>query len=147
MLITTHILAGLVVGKYLGPEHMLPILLGSVLIDLDHIYDMVKHGWKYGIKKSFEILFMPFPEENEQRTFFHSIFGWILVSTILYLVDPVFGKYFSIGYAVHLLLDSLDTSELQLFYPQKYNVTGFIEYNSLMEYLFGIGLFIIYFFF
>lgn len=145
MLITTHILAGLLLGKYLG--HTGAILLGMTLLDLDHVWDMIIRGRKHGFKKAFETLIMPYPEEDESRTIFHSLLGWLIVSIILYNLNPDFGLYYSIGYFVHLMMDSLDTSKLHLFYPTKYDVRGWVEYNSLMEYMLGIVMFIIYFFF
>lgn len=145
MLITTHILSALLFGKYLG--HTGAILLGSVLIDFDHFFDMFTKGRKYGLKRTLEVLFTPYPEEDESRTVFHSLLGWLVVSVILYNLEPEFGLYFSLGYLLHLVLDSLDTSKLHLFYPQKYDVRGWVEYNSLMEYSFAIIMFIIYFFF
>ncbi len=142
----THVISALLASKYLG--HTVPILIGSSIIDLDHIYDLIKHGWKRGIiKRFFESLLIPCPEEDESRTVFHSLLGWLVVSAVFYVADPEFGIYFSLGYFIHLGLDSLDTTRLHLFYPHRYDVRGYVEYNSLMEYALGIGMFIVYFFF
>ncbi len=146
MLFSTHILSGLLVGKYLG--HTGAILLGTTIIDFDHLFDIFIKGQKKGrFKRLFEVMFLPHPEEDETRTVFHSFLAWLVISVIFYNLAPGFGLYFSIGYLLHLVLDSLDTSRLHLFYPRKYDVRGWVEYNSLMEYVFGIAIFIIYFFF
>jgi membrane-bound metal-dependent hydrolase YbcI (DUF457 family) len=142
---TTHLLSALMVGKFIG--HTEALVLGSTIIDFDHIYDIVKHWKKYGIKKAIEALLIAEPEENDQRTVFHSLLGWLAVSFIIYLFNPEFGTYFSIGYLLHLMLDSLDTSKLHLFYPSKYDMRGVVEYNSMMEYLLGIGMFLVYLFY
>lgn len=146
MFFITHIISALLAGKYLG--HTGAILIGSVIIDSDHIYDIIKNGWRKGIVKRFlESLLIPCPEEDESRTVFHSVLGWLIVSAIFYAIEPEFGLYFSIGYILHLALDSLDTTRLHLFYPHHYDVRGYVEYNSLMEYILGICMFIVYFFF
>ncbi|MBS3112954.1 metal-dependent hydrolase [Candidatus Woesearchaeota archaeon] len=145
MLFTTHILSALLLGKYLG--HTGAIVLGSTLIDFDHIFDMIVKGKKHGFRRTLEVLFTPYPEEDESRTVFHSILGWLVISAVLYAIMPSFGIYFSAGYLLHLVLDSLDTSRLRLFYPQKYDIRGWVEYNSLTEYILAIIMFIIYFFF
>ena len=100
MLMTTHILSGLLLGKYIGNTGA--ILLGTTIIDLDHIVDVIVKGRKGGLTRAMEVLFTPFPEEDESRTVFHSILAWLLISVLLYNFAPGFGLYFSIGYIFHL---------------------------------------------
>jgi len=146
MLVTTHILSALLLGKYLG--HTTAILLGAFLIDFDHLYHAFKHSKRKGgfFKAGLELI-KPHPEIDDSRTFMHSILGWFLVSIIIYAFAPTFAIYFSIGYALHLVLDALDTSKLHLFYPSTYDVVGPVEFNSVLEYTIAIVMFIIYFWF
>lgn len=138
----THIVTGLIIGKLTGNY---PIsIIASILPDLDHLWIYYKHDVLFN-RDLFKTLLNDKDEIGEQRNYLHSIFIFAFLSfCVWYFLNSVFIPFF-IGYFIHMVLDSLDKSEMRPFYPFRFKTTGFIGYLSKAELLLFAGLIIIYF--
>jgi len=66
----------------------------------------------------------------KHRGFFHSLFFGLLLFMILFLAKTGFHFEFAVGYLSHLFLDSLSVSGIQLFWPLKKRVKGFLHITN-----------------
>lgn len=94
------------------------LLIGSVIPDLDHglgfLYKTLTKSWNKNedvLKGMQKIFFFP-------RTAFHSLWGVLTISTIFYFL---FGlehtAYLSLGFTIHLLIDSIDEAGVYWLFP------------------------------
>ncbi|MGM5487364.1 MAG: metal-dependent hydrolase [Nanobdellota archaeon] len=65
----------------------------------------------------------------------HSILVMGICAAVIFLYAPAFTLPFIVGYASHLILDSLNPKGTTLFWPFRYKLKGFIRNGSIMEYL------------
>jgi len=133
MLTITHFLFGLLMGNISG--NLLYVLLGSVIIDLDHCFQFKKEGALKSWKIFWKRLWHPSHNTSAKNPFVHSIAGWLIFVHVLSFVDKEFAIYFGIGYLGHLFLDLFDNSPKKYFWPLQFKHTGPLKYNSRTEYL------------
>jgi len=145
MLLLTHLLFGLLLGKMMG--NVLLVAIGSVLVDVDHIYVFIKRGIIFYPRKLWASMFTPHDPYGTQRTVAHSLFAWIIVTIAMSFVNKQYGAMISIGYLTHLMLDAIDNDDLQLMFPLKGHIRGPVVYNSRVEYFLNIILVAIIFVF
>ncbi len=136
MLLLTHLLFGLFLGKLLGS--VLLVAIGAVLVDIDHIYVFIKRGVIFYPRKLWQSLFSPHDPYGTQRTVAHSLFAWLIVTIAMTLVNKQYGAMISIGYLSHLMIDAIDGDDLQLMFPLKGTMKGPVVYNSRVEYFIDI---------
>jgi membrane-bound metal-dependent hydrolase YbcI (DUF457 family) len=140
MYATTHLALGLIIGKISGDYSA--ALIGSLAIDIDHMFPAFQEKRLFNIKKYWE---KSKDYKDSGRSYFHGIFALIFFSVILYFFDPRFALIFAIAYLGHFLLDALDNSDFMPFYPfGKFNIKGFIPYFSKQELVFSLILFLIF---
>jgi|SRR3989344_4759365 len=133
---TTHflfaVLAAYLFAKEQGGFVMGLVLLGSFLPDIDHPQSKLgsKIKWVGWL--------------SQHRGFWHTPFAMLAVSSIVIVLTQVkMGVGFGIGYASHIILDTLTIKGVMLFYPfTRKRITGPIETGSISEGLFFVLLFI-----
>jgi membrane-bound metal-dependent hydrolase YbcI (DUF457 family) len=120
MLFITHLLAGILLANLLG--HWRWIILGSVIIDLDHFIVLFRKKVYNPIKMIKHIC----DEEKygSHRTKLHSLLGLVVIFFAIASFNLEIAKYFSIALFFHLVLDALDGSSIRLFYPLPKTVKG-----------------------
>jgi len=144
MFLPTHLVAGLVIGKLTGNYNV--ALLGSVIMDLDHLLAYYRAGILFKFRKVLIAATGKADIGMPQRNFFHNIFFCLLVLALALAVNFSAGLVFGIAYLCHLVLDSLDDSNYFPFYPNKQiNLRGPIRYFSRQEFVFAFILLLIYF--
>jgi hypothetical protein len=144
MLLSTHLAAGLIVSKLTGNYNY--SLLGSVVMDLDHLIAYYRTGILLKFKKVLIATTGRADIGLPQRNFFHNIFFCLIISIIFLLINFSAGLAFSAAYILHLILDSLDNSSYYPFYPNlKIKLQGPIKYFSKQEFVFTFILLLIYF--
>jgi len=132
MFLPTHLAAGLIIGKLTGNYEV--SLLGSVIMDLDHLLAYYQAGILFKFKKVFIASTNKVDIGMPQRNYFHNIFFCLAVSVMLMVINFSAGLVFFIAYAIHLILDSLDNSGLYPAYPNlKIYFHGPIKYFSKQE--------------
>lgn len=137
---TTHLALGLIIGKISGDYPA--ALIGSLAIDIDHLIPAIKQKVSLNFKKFWN---KTKDYKDSSRSYLHSIFSWIILSLIIFLIDSRFGLVFSIAYLGHFILDALDNSHFYPFFPiKKFNIKGFIPYYSIKELVFSLALFLIF---
>lgn len=144
MLLSTHLAAGLIISKLTGNYNV--SLLGSVIMDLDHLIAYYRTGILLKLKK---ILIATAGKADigiAQRNFFHNIIFCLLVSAMVSAINLSAGLTFGAAYVCHLILDSLDSEKYHPFYPNlKINFRGPIKYFSRQEFIFTFVLLLIFF--
>lgn len=144
MFLPTHLATGLIIGKLTGNYNA--AILGSVVMDLDHLLAYFRAGILFNFKKLFIATTSKINIGVSQRNFFHNIFFCLLVSVIALAINFSAGLVFSLAYICHLILDSLDNSNYYPFYPNlKIKLHGPIKYFSKQEIIFAIILLLIFF--
>ena len=143
MSLPTHLVAGLIIGKLLGNYPL--ALFGALAIDLDHIAPYLKHNVLFNPKKLLKTITDQNDPYGNQRNFLHSLFVYVIISTLLIIVDFRLGLILSLAYLTHLVIDALDAADFYPFYPnRKINFRGPIGYFSKQEFLFTFFLFLIF---
>ncbi|GEM_PF-550501 len=143
MTLSTHVLAGLIIGKITGDFPT--ALAGSLVIDLDHTISYFRHGVLFKPRELFKVTFNEADPWGDQRNFLHSIFSWLAVSALLLIFNFKLGLVFSIAYFFHLVFDALDGANFYPFFPlKKILIKGFIKYYSEQEIAFDIFLILIF---
>ena len=142
MYTTTHLALGLIIGKLTGDYPA--AILGSLIIDIDHLIPAAKEGRLFNVKELWKRSRVP---EGGGRSYFHGIIPWALISVVICLIDLRFGLVFTLAYLGHLIFDALDNSDFWPLYPfnRKINIKGFVPYYSRQELIFSIMLFLAYF--
>ena len=144
MLLSTHLAAGLIISKLTGNYNY--SLLGSVIMDLDHLIAYYRTGILLKFRKMLIATTGIADIGLPQRNFFHNIFFCLLVSVIVLAINFTAGLAFGAAYILHLILDSLDNSNYYPLYPNlKINLRGPIKYFSKQEFVFTFILLLIYF--
>ncbi len=59
---------------------------------------------------------------TKHRTFMHSIMGLVIFTACVGMAIPSAAAYFFIGYASHIILDTLNKKEVDIFFPLKKGV-------------------------
>lgn len=144
MLFTTHLAAGLIIGKLTGDYRV--SLISSVIIDLDHLVVYYRNGVLFKFKKWLRAACNKSEIEMYQKNILHNIFFGVAASVILSAVNFKIGLVFCLAYLSHLLLDSLDNLNYFPFYPsKKINLHGPVKYFSRQEVIFALILLLIFF--
>ena len=144
MFITTHLAAGLLVGKMTGNY---PLAIGGAIIwDIDHLIPYYRHHVLKSPAKFWHAITSGTDPYRGQRGWFHNIFAWLLIAgASLLLLPPPLGVAFSLGYLSHLVLDAFDTADFWPLYPSKaINLHGPIRYFSLSEASFAFALLLLF---
>ncbi|MBI2459890.1 MAG: metal-dependent hydrolase [Parcubacteria group bacterium] len=144
MLLSTHLAAGLIISKLTGNYNA--SLLGSVVMDLDHLIAYYRTGILLKFRK---ILIATAGQADiglPQRNFFHNVIFCLLVSVIVSVINFSAGLTFGAAYICHLILDALDSEDYYLFYPSlKIKWRGPIKFFSRQEFIFTFILLLVYF--
>ena len=143
MFILAHLIWGLIMGKLSGNYTI--ALIGALAIDLDHLVVYIRHKIILSPEKFWQTITNPKDPYGNQRSFMHSFFAWLLISTSALIINFGAGLVLSLSYLGHLLLDLIDSSDFHPFYPIKLNVRGPIRYLSKSEILFTAALLLIFF--
>lgn len=119
----THIIPSLIIYLFNPSMTHLDFLflsLGSVIPDLDHIlgflFKNVKKSWtpdEERLKGLQKLFFFP-------RTPLHSFWGVLFLSVPAFFLFGHKTFYFSLGFLIHLIIDSLDESGVYWLYPHKW---------------------------
>lgn len=134
---TTHLLFAVLVASLFAKEQSWlvigMILLGSFLPDIDH--PQSKLGGKIKI-----IGWLA-----QHRGFWHTPFAMFTVSSLVALLTQVkIGMGLGMGYASHIVLDTLTIKGVMLFYPfTRKRITGPIQTGSATEGILVVLLFIL----
>lgn len=122
------LLISLIILKYFNLNSLtfvLILVLAGSLPDIDHSKSFI--GRKlFFISWIINLIF-------GHRKLIHSLFFALFLS---FLIKLSFNNYyipFFIGYSSHLFLDLITKQGLQLFYPFKFKIHGFIKTNGLIE--------------
>jgi membrane-bound metal-dependent hydrolase YbcI (DUF457 family) len=144
MTFPTHLMAGLVIGKLTGNYSL--SIAGSLFLDIDHAFSYAKNGILLKPKQLWKAVTDREDPYGDQRYFLHNFFVFLIITTIVLLLDLRIGLIFGIAYLGHLILDALDNSDYFPFFPnKKFNVRGPIRYFSIEESLVFFLLVIIFF--
>ena len=144
MTLHTHVLAGLIIGKITGDFPT--ALAGSLVMDLDHSISYFRHGILFKPRQLFKAISDEADPWGDQRNFLHSVFSWVIISTLLLTINFKFGLVFSIAYFFHLVFDALDSADFYPFFPffKKFVIKGFVKYYSKQEIIFDILLILVF---
>jgi len=143
MLLSTHLAAGLIIGKLTGNYTV--AFIGSVVMDLDHIFAFYQSHVLLKVKKIIQATTNQNFLVNDQRNYFHNVFFFLAISVIAMALNFHLGVIFSMAYLVHLIFDSLDDQEYYPFYPRKnVKLRGPVRYFSKQEIIFALILFFIF---
>lgn len=136
--------------------------LGSILPDIDHDYTASKHIFPSLIILYFLCFYFNITLFNinlkfiigiislipilisfylsKHRTISHSIIGILLISTSVYLINPIVISPFFLGYSFHLIADSFTKTGVRFFYPLKKTSYGLkvINMHTTIDYPFFI---------
>ena len=144
MFLPTHLAAGLIIGKLTGNYNA--ALLGSVVMDLDHLLAYSRAGILFNFKKLLIATTGKINIGMPQRNFLHNIFFCLLISAVALTINFSAGLVFAIAYICHLILDSLDNSNYYPLYPNlKIKLHGPIKYFSKQDIIFAAILLLIFF--
>lgn len=143
MLLPTHLAAGLIIGKLTGDYSA--AFIGSVAVDLDHVFAFYNSHVLLKIKKIILATTNQNFIVNNQRNYFHNVFFFLAVLTIVLIINFKIGLVFGLAYLTHLVFDALDNQSYYPFYPnKKINLHGPIKYFSKQEIAFALLLFLIF---
>jgi membrane-bound metal-dependent hydrolase YbcI (DUF457 family) len=144
MFLPTHLVAGMIIGKLTGDYTT--SILGSILMDLDHLFSYYQAGILFNFRKLFNMVTSRANSKIPQRNFFHNIFFCLFLSIIILLINFKIGLIFFAAYILHLVLDSLDDSNYYPMYPnKKISLHGPIKYFSKQEIVIVFVLILIFF--
>lgn len=144
MLLSTHLAAGLVISKLTGNYNA--ALLGSVIMDLDHLIAYYRTGILLKLRKILLVTTGRADIGIAQRNFFHNIFFYLFISAVVSAINFSAGLTFGAAYLCHLILDALDSEKYYPFYPSlKIKLRGPIKYFSRQEFIFTFILLLIFF--
>ncbi|MBR9702192.1 metal-dependent hydrolase [Candidatus Pacearchaeota archaeon] len=130
-MILAHLLIGIILGKLYG--NYLLFILGSILPDIDHIFIIVKNKI-YTLEKIIDsIRYEKEYNLNYKTALFHSLFGLVIFSLMVYIFVGNKAIYFSAAYLLHLLIDWPDTDTKYFLYPLKTKFKGFLPIWSKPE--------------
>ncbi len=139
-----HPLIGLILGKQFG--YTAAFVIGSIFPDIDYLFVLIKNK-HFKIREAFWMMKNEDAAGERYKTpYTHSLLAWLIFSGAVALYDWPTGLAFGAAYALHLLLDIIDTDEKQLFYPFKKTIRGFLPVFSKYEIIFVIILVAIYFY-
>ncbi len=145
MTLSTHIIAGLIVGKVTGNYSL--AIASSVLVDIDHLQSYIKSRVILKPKLFWKTITDQSDPYGNQRGYLHNLLIFIFISAVLYIIFKNSVIPLILGWGGHLLLDALDGSDYWPFYPyKKINLKGPIMYASRYEIIFSIFLLSVYFF-
>lgn len=144
MLFRTHIIFAFLIYLILDYFLFLPfwvlffILVGAIFVDIDVGNSKAGNRW----------YFRPLQWVIKHRGVLHSL----LVALFLSLLIGIFNLWgcfgFFVGYISHLFLDCFTIQGVQLFWPFKFRIKGFIRSGKLLEYIiFSLFLLLVIFFF
>ena len=144
MLLSTHLAAGLIIGKL---THNYDVaLLGSTIMDLDHLIAYYRTGILLKFKKILVATTGKVDLGIIQRGFCHNIYFYLVVLLVALSINFPSGLVFGIAYFIHLVLDSLDNLDYYPIYPNlKIRLHGPIKYFSRQEFILTFALLLIYF--
>lgn len=140
MLFVTHIALALHIGAW--TSHPVAALIGSLFSDIDHFVPLKKHG-RFSWRKLLHHSLQP-TLDYPPRSFLHNILSLAVLGALTRLLFPAAALAFSLGFAGHLLLDTLDHTDIHLFYPWKKNIKGPVTYNSFTEHVIAVVLLVLY---
>ena len=131
IMIFVHFILGILLGKIFGGYFF--FILGSIFPDFDHLYIILKNKF-FNINKIINSIKFEKKFGVKYKTpLFHSIFGLILFSIIIYFFNSIGALYFAVAYFSHLLIDWLDIDEKYFFYPLKIKFKGVLPIWSKSE--------------
>lgn len=140
-MILAHPVIGITLGNHLG--YFWFFVVGSIFPDIDHFIVLVRHKIFSWHKIADSMRFEKKYNITYKTKYIHSIFGAVVISIPVMLIDLTGGLYFFISYLIHLFLDWFDIDEKQFFYPFKKKFTGFLPIFSKTEMIFTISLVIL----
>jgi len=99
------------------------MLLATIFVDVDAWNSRVGNHW----------YLRPFQLLMTHRGFLHSIFFATLFSLGISSFNRWLGFGFLIGYSSHLFLDCWTKSGVQLFWPFRFRILGFVKSGGIFE--------------
>ncbi len=139
-MIFVHLLIGIILGKFFGNYSF--FIIGSIFPDFDHIYVMIKNKIFSMQKIKESIKFEKKFGIRYKTPLFHSLFGLILFTVIIYFFNNTGALCFAIAYFLHLLIDWIDIDEKYYLYPLKIKFNGVLPIWSKAEQILTIILLI-----
>lgn len=139
-MVLVHPIVGVLLGNYFG--HFWYFTIGSVFPDIDHLF-VIASQKVFSFKDIINSLRFEKKYNLSYKTkYIHSLFGALIVSTPIAMLDVKGGLSFFVGYVIHLLLDWTDIDEKYYLYPLKKKFSGFLPIFSMTEIIFTIILFL-----
>jgi membrane-bound metal-dependent hydrolase YbcI (DUF457 family) len=127
---------GLIVGKVTGSYE---IAVGtSVLLDLDHILPLARHGLLKNFKTFWNSVTNPEDPYEDQRGVLHTFLAVFLTTVVSYFLFGAFvSMVLGISHLGHIVFDLLSDSYSWPFRPfSNLKTRGFVPYYSKYEVLF-----------
>lgn len=94
-------------------------IVADYLLGGDIISSIIQRGSLALAGLALFIAFIVFGKRSEHRDRTHSVFGLVVSTIAVSLIDVRIGVAFSIGYASHLLIDFLNKKGIRLLFPSK----------------------------
>ena len=96
MTFSTHLIAGLVLGKITGNYSL---SVGMALgIDIDHVFSYIKNGVLLNPTKFLKTILNKEDPYGDQRFLLHNVLVFVLLSIIILLINYRIGLIFSLAY-------------------------------------------------
>lgn len=129
MLFRTHIVFSLMIYFLLSYFLEMPflvlvfILLATSFVDIDVRTSKIGKRW----------YFRPLQWLTRHRGIIHSLLAAVLLSLVIGGFSLWAGFGFFVGYVSHLLLDCLTKSGVNLFWPLRFKIRGFVKSGGTIE--------------
>ncbi len=137
-MIFVHLLLGIILGITFKSYFF--FILGSMFVDFDHILVILKNKL-WNLNRIIESI--KFEEKfgiRYKTPFFHSLFGLLLFSLIIFMFNQKGGMQFGAAYLTHLIIDWIDIDEKYFLYPLKIKFKGVLPIWSRFEQIITIAL-------
>ncbi|MCF7872931.1 MAG: hypothetical protein K9L80_01825 [Candidatus Omnitrophica bacterium] len=92
--------------------YLIPVILGGILIDIDHLIDYIIQFEGLSLKK---ILVFPYKKRKNIYLFFHSWELVILGAFFSFFYNSLFWQVFFCSWGLHLLVDNIDGAKAKGF--------------------------------
>ncbi len=130
-MILAHLLLGIILGITFKSYFF--FILGAIFVDFDHILVILKNKL-WNLNKIIESIKFEKKFGIRYKTpFFHSLFGLLLFSLIIFVFNQKGGIQFGIAYLTHLIIDWIDIDEKYFLYPLKIKFKGVLPIWSRFE--------------
>ena len=104
------------------------VILGAAFVDIDERTSKIGKHW----------FLRPLQWLSKHRGVFHSLLLAVVLSLVVGLVNLWAGFGFFVGYISHLFIDCFTKSGVQLLWPLKFKIKGFVKSGGIVEMVFFV---------